>query len=105
MRVTRRGDGPQKVGDLVGAYLDAAGLREEVAAQEIVVNWPRLVGEGIARVTSARSCRDGVLVVEVKSSPWLMELNLMKRTIIARVNAAHSESRIKKLVFVLAEHG
>ena len=103
--MTSQGDGPSKVGDLVGAFLEASGLQAEVSRQEIVVDWPRLVGEGIAKVTHARSCRDGVLVVEVKSSAWLMELNLMKRDIIARVNAVHPESRINKLVFLLAENG
>jgi hypothetical protein len=41
--------------------------------------------------------------VEVRSSPWLMELNLMKREILTRLNEGRGDAPIEKLVFVLAE--
>ncbi len=100
-----RGDGPEKIGKVLEGYLQSSGLQRPVGEQEILLDWERLVGEGIAKVTRAKSIRDGVLVVEVKSSAWMMELNLMKRQIMAKVNAIHADTRIEKLVFVLAEHG
>jgi hypothetical protein len=44
------------------------------------------------------------LVVEVRSSPWLMELNLMRGRILAQVNEAHPGADIERLIFVLAEN-
>ena len=100
-----RTKGPEKVDKVLEGYLKASGMEKRVGEQELLLDWERLVGEGIAKVTEARSIRDGVLVVEVRSSAWMMELNMMKRQIMARVNAAHADSRIERLVFVLAERG
>jgi predicted nucleic acid-binding Zn ribbon protein len=95
--------GPEKVGDLLGPFLRKSGLRETVSRIEAVDQWDELVGEAIARVTRAQGVRGTALVVEVRSSSWLMELNLMKEEILRRVNEGRQEALIEKLVFVLAE--
>ena len=94
---------PSKVGDLLGRFLEARGIREPVLQAGVVEEWPDRVGEGIARVTQARGVRDGALVVEVRSSAWLMELNLMRREILRRLNEGRSEGLLERIVFVLAE--
>jgi predicted nucleic acid-binding Zn ribbon protein len=95
--------GPEKVGDLLGAFLEKSGLRETVSRIEAVDHWDELVGEAISRVTRAQGVRGTALIVEVRSSSWLMELNLMKEEILRRVNEGRQEALIEKLVFVLAE--
>lgn len=97
-----KGEGPQKVGDVLERVLAKAGITAQIEHQAVLEEWENLVGEGIARLTRARSVSAGVLVVEVRSSAWLMELDMMKRDIMARLNAGRS-SRIDKLVFVLAD--
>ncbi len=97
-----RGEGPKRVGDVLGGVLERAGIRTQLEHQSVLEEWSDLVGPGIARLTRARSVFDGVLVVEVRSSAWLMELDMMKRDIMARVNAGRS-SRIERLVFVLTD--
>jgi len=91
------------VGEILDGFLQARGLREPVLQAEVVGEWAGKVGEGIARVTRARGVKDGVLVVEVRSSAWLMELNLMKGEILRRVNEGRTEGRVEKIVFVLAQ--
>ena len=78
-------------------------MRETVSRIEAVDQWDELVGEAIARVTRAQGVRGTALIVEVRSSSWLMELNLMKEEILRRVNEGRQEALIEKLVFVLAE--
>lgn len=95
--------GPEKVGDLLGAFLERSGLRDPVSRIEAVDQWDELVGEAISRVTRAQGVRGTALIVEVRSSSWLMELNLMKEEILRRVNDGRQEALIEKLVFVLAE--
>ena len=99
----RKGREPEKVGDLLGEFLDKSGLREPFLRVEAVDQWEDRVGEAIARVTRAQGVRGTSLVVEVRSSAWLMELNLMKGEILRRVNEGRQEALIEKLVFVLAE--
>ncbi len=95
--------GPQRVGELLGGFLQKRGLREAVTRAEVVEDWDERVGETIGRVTRAQGVRDSTLIVEVRSSPWLMELNLMKEEILERVNEGRTEALIEKIVFVLAE--
>jgi predicted nucleic acid-binding Zn ribbon protein len=47
---------------------------------------------------------EATLFVEVRSSAWLMELDMMKDRILAKVNQGRdADVRIERLVFVLAE--
>ncbi len=99
----KKGDGPQKIGQVLDDFLEKAGLRESVLRAEAVGEWEERVGAAIAKVTAARGVRQATLIVEVRSSSWLMELNLMKDEILRRVNEGRPEGRIEKIVFVLAE--
>lgn len=97
------GDGgrPQLVRELLDTYLERAGLRAGVEAAAVFAEWPELVGPGIAEVTRVERVSDGVLVVAVRTSAWLMELNMMKRQLLARVNAGRGDGRFRQIVFVM----
>lgn len=95
--------GPEKVGDILGGFLEKVGLREAVVRAEAVEEWQERVGDAIGRVTRAQGVRDTTLIVEVRSSSWLMELNLMKEEILRKINEGRSEGLIERIVFVLAE--
>ena len=97
------GKGPEKIGDVLSGFLEKTGLRETVLRAEVVDEWEGRVGDAIAGVTRAQGVRQTALIVEVKSSAWLMELNLMKGEILRRVNEGRSEGLIEKIVFVLSE--
>jgi len=101
----RRGGsgGPDRVGDLLGGVFRKLGMTEEVARQGAVQRWEEVVGERIAEVTRATSVAGGVLFVQVASSAWLSELNLMRQDILARLNAGRTEGRIERIVFTLWE--
>lgn len=91
------------MGDLVGRFLKKRGLTARVEAASVVPEWPGLVGPQIARFTRPLRVSDGVLIVAVTSSAWMMELNLMKADLMRRINAGKREGRIKQVVFVMAE--
>jgi predicted nucleic acid-binding Zn ribbon protein len=95
--------GPEKVGELLGGFLEKVGLREAVLRAEVLEDWEERVGEAIGKVTRAQGIRGASLIVEVRSSAWLMELNLMKSEILRKVNEGRTEGLIERIVFVLAE--
>lgn len=97
--------GLERVGGLVDAFLDRKGMREQVRRQEVLCDWADRVGERIAAVTRPRAVADGTLFVEVRSSAWLMELNMMKGSILDRVNKGRKEAPIERLVLVMSENG
>jgi predicted nucleic acid-binding Zn ribbon protein len=98
----KRGDErPARVQDLLADFLESAGVGDELARASAVDEWAGAVGPAIAGVTRARSVSGATLVVEVRSSAWLMELNMMKSEILTRLNQGR-EVPLEKLVFVLS---
>ena len=67
--------------------------------------WPEIVGEQLAEVTRAKGVDEATLFVEVRSSAWLMELNMMKGEFLRRVNERLPETPLERIVFVQAETG
>jgi predicted nucleic acid-binding Zn ribbon protein len=92
---------PQLVRDLLAGYLERSGLQAGVEAAAVLGEWPELVGPGIAAVTRVDRISEGVLFVAVATSAWMMELNLMKRELLRRVNAGRTAGKIRQIVFVM----
>ncbi|HEX6923989.1 MAG TPA: DUF721 domain-containing protein [Longimicrobiaceae bacterium] len=92
---------PQLVRDLLASYLDRSGLREGVDAAAVFTEWPELVGPKIAAVTRVKRAADGVLVVGVTTSAWLMELSLIKQELLRRVNAGKQAARFRQIILVM----
>lgn len=98
-----RGAGPEKIDGVLDRVLEQHGLQHQVKRMEALDLWPEVVGEPVAAVTRARGVEDGKLFVEVRTSAWLMELNMMKGEFLARVNERLPETPLERIVFVLAE--
>ncbi|MEZ4404309.1 MAG: DUF721 domain-containing protein [Kofleriaceae bacterium] len=71
---------------LVHAVLEHHVLVPEIRAHKLIIEWGRLVGPQLARVTAPDGLRDGVLSVWVKTSTWMQELRLLKDRVIADIN-------------------
>lgn len=99
----RKKAGPIRLATLLPDVLEEHGVLRQVQRAGVLDVWPELVGEHIARVTRARSVDDATLIVEVRNSAWLMELNMMKGDFLLRVNERMKETPLEKIVFVLAE--
>jgi predicted nucleic acid-binding Zn ribbon protein len=97
----RRPQAPQLVGELVPRLLQRHGIAAKVEAASVIPEWEELVGPGIAAVTRPVTVSDGRLVVAVATSPWMMELDLMKSQLMRRLNAGKRIGRIEELVFVM----
>ena len=98
-----KGGKPTPLGDLVSGVLKQHGLEDQVRRMEVLDLWPEIVGEHVAGVTRARGVSDATLFVEVRTSAWLMELNMMKGTFLERVNQRLPDVPLQRIVFVLAE--
>ena len=100
---SERKAGPVRVGAILDDFLDRAGVRVQLERTTALEEWPSRVGEAIARVTHPRTVSDGTLIVEVRSSAWLMELNMMRTEILRRVNEGREQAPLDRIVFVLGE--
>jgi len=95
--------GPTSVGEALGKFLQESGLAERIEEASVVPEWEELVGEAIARVTRPTRVSHGTLFVAVRSSAWLMELNMMRGEILRRLNAGRERGRIEQIRFYLGE--
>ncbi len=75
------------------------GIRQRIAEYDAVLRWETIVGEHIARATSAVKIVKGVLFVKVKSSTWRNELSLRKNEIIHTLNESLGSELVKDIRF------
>jgi predicted nucleic acid-binding Zn ribbon protein len=98
-----RGGFPRPVGGLVEELLRARGLLDGVQRASAIDDWAERVGPQISRVATPVGFDRGILFVEVRSSAWLMELEMQERRILERLNAGRGRAGFKKIVFRLAQ--
>jgi predicted nucleic acid-binding Zn ribbon protein len=95
-------DRPMRVAEALGAYLKRSGMESRLAQVSVMDDWPARVGDRIAAVAEPLHVANGVLVVAVRSSAWLMELRMMEAEIRRRVNEGRDIGRIDGIRFVTA---
>ena len=89
-----------RLADSLTKYLDGSGIGERVAEASVVPEWDERVGPAIAAVTTPISVSHGTLLVGVRSSAWLMELHLMEREIVNKLNSGRSRGQVRRIRFV-----
>ncbi len=92
-----------RVSEELAAYLERTGVGERIAEAGIVPEWAERVGPAIAAVTTPLRAGRGTLFVAVRSSAWLMELHMLEREIVRRLNAGREKGHIDRIRFVMAE--
>lgn len=95
-------DRPTKLGDALQKYLRESGLDERVEEAAVLPEWDERVGSAISAVTMPVRVSHGCLIVAVRTSAWLMELKLMERDILRRINDGRERGRIERIRFVMA---
>lgn len=95
-----KGDGKDRpertshVSDALKGYFQRAGLKRRLDQASVIPEWPVLVGQKIAEVTTPESVGpDGTLFVRVKSAAWMQELQLMSPTILAQLGKGGKKIR------------
>ena len=94
-----------RLGDVLAGLLERSGLGERLEEAAIVPEWAERVGPAISAVTIPLRASHGTLVVAVRSSAWLMELHMMEREIVRRLNEGRERGRIGRIRFVMAQEG
>src|SRR5882724_2036227 len=90
---------PTTVRQLLEPCLDR--IAGEPGAAAIWRVWADAVGAQVARRAQPVRLRGRTLLVAVSSAPWMQELRLLKRTILAELNARLGSAIVADLFFVL----
>jgi predicted nucleic acid-binding Zn ribbon protein len=70
--------GPQTASAAVAAALELHGITDQIRAGRLLTEWAELVGAKIGQRTRPEGVVDRVLWVEVATSSWMHELNLLR---------------------------
>ena len=95
----KRGGPPAAVGNVLDTFLKRMGYDIGLKEWEVVENWPKIVGERVARMTVCEKSEKGVLHVKVNSAPWRQELTYMKDEIKEAVIRETGCGTIKDILF------
>lgn len=87
--------------EAVKAYLDTSKVGARIEEATVVPEWAERVGPAIAAVTVPLRVNRGTLLVGVRSSAWLMELNVMEAEIVRRINTGRQRGRLSRIRFVM----
>jgi predicted nucleic acid-binding Zn ribbon protein len=94
---------PERVANVVAAFLEQRGLRDRVEQAGVIPEWAQLVGVQIAAVTEPRSISaNGTLFVAVQTNAWMNELSLLEPELLKSLNARAKRAPIKKIRWQLA---
>ncbi len=77
---------PTSAARAVASALKFHGISDEIRAQRVLTEWADLVGPKIAQRTRPDGINERVLWVEVATSAWLHELNLLKPQLLKGLN-------------------
>ena len=91
---------PEPVGGVVAALLDRLGIREQVERSATAARWEHVVGPHIAGVTTVGGVRSRTLYIEVAGAVWMLELNMMRKELLRRLNEDRRRGRLDTIVFL-----
>ena len=90
---------PKHIGSAISSVIQQLGIGQRIKQGEVLEAWPRIVGEQIAKVTSADRIEGGKLFVHVTRSTWRNELVFLKKALVAKVNKEMNQEIIKDIIF------
>jgi predicted nucleic acid-binding Zn ribbon protein len=77
--------------------IEQHGLERGIREQDLFQRWEEIVGPAIARQATPNRLRNGLLWLHVVDSAWRQELSLMRRELVAKINAALGEELVKDI--------
>jgi predicted nucleic acid-binding Zn ribbon protein len=90
----------KSLGSALETLIDGLGIQGKLREYDAVVFWEKIVGERIAKMTTATKIVQGVLIVQVKTSTWRNELTLRKAEIKQRLNEFAGKEIVKDIRFL-----
>ncbi len=88
------------LGEAIEAYLQSNGLKEKVQMEQVIMDWPRIMGKAIADNTEQIWFRSGVFYVRMNNPVWKAELGMAKSKIKEMLNKALGQPLIDEVKIV-----
>jgi predicted nucleic acid-binding Zn ribbon protein len=86
--------------DILDHVLHSQGLDKRIQEENAVVLWEEIVGPRIAKASKALRIDRGELLIEVTSSSWKHQIQMLKPDIIKKLNTRLGANTVKTIRFV-----
>ena len=86
--------------DIIHDAIHDLGISKSVDQHRALVEWHRIVGESISKVTEPQRVSRGTLFVQVQSDSWRHELHYRKSEIISTINGRLGSQVILDIIFI-----
>jgi len=88
---------PTAITDLLIQYLREQGLEQTILGDQLIAQWPQVMGEQVARLTGKIEIKDQVLYVQIRSAALRQQLFECRRALIEKLNEAVKANIIKDI--------
>jgi predicted nucleic acid-binding Zn ribbon protein len=89
----------ESIGKLVQKFLREEGLESPLNEQRLMMAWPDIVGNGIARYTGEMYIRNQVLYINIKSPALKADLMMAREQLTRRLNESVGSQVITNIMF------
>jgi predicted nucleic acid-binding Zn ribbon protein len=94
----RRND--MSLGEAIELYLQSHGLKEKVQMEQVIMDWPKIMGKAIAENTEQIWFRSGIFYVKMSHPVWKTELGMAKSKIREMLNKALGSDLVEEVRIV-----
>lgn len=94
------GRDPRAIGAALDELSRTSGWTELLARESVVLAWPQIVGEEIARHSAPVSLEHGTLTVKCGSTAWMKQLDLMRVDLLTSIRHQHPDATVDNLRFI-----
>ncbi|MEZ5073204.1 MAG: DUF721 domain-containing protein [Bacteroidales bacterium] len=88
----------KRIDSLLDQFVKANRLEKGLAEYRAMKAWPQLLGILVARKTKSLSIRNGTMFVSLQSSVVRQELEMIKDSLIPRINEAAGMEVVREIV-------
>lgn len=90
---------PTRLAFAIQDALKGSGITLDLELIPLWARWTEMVGPVIARHTRPEAVKGTLLLVNVSSSPWLQELQFLKKDIMVKLNAFIGREAVHDIKF------
>jgi predicted nucleic acid-binding Zn ribbon protein len=90
---------PQHLGQILEEVLSEKGYLIYCKEYSIISNWPSIVDNKLAKVSTCERVENGIVYVKISSASWRQEAMFQKAELINRIHKDFGCPTIKEIIF------
>ncbi len=98
-RVRNRMQKPAPLGDVLREALKASNIKVDLELLKLWEQWAELVGPDVSQNARPEAIKDGLLLVNVSSAPWMQQLQYLKSDLVEKLNSALGKEAVEDIRF------